>query len=484
MFKDSIHEYSVKSCPTTEPEELEELLNSMAVEGWELFTIHEAESRKGGMQYNCIFFREYEEPDEDSEIVAVSDFKSKMEKMMNSSDDRYEECKEIQRSINDKQQRIAKIKNMLDSTSGSINREKLNQEMASLIKEIQTLKNELFDVISPDNMYEKIAQEKLTILISEELIDLINSGKNASLIAETVKIRQNLTDELGYVIPAVKFKETEGLEANEYAIDVRGIKIFSGRVHPGYLMYYYDQLNITRKPKNTLEDIDSVTGQKILWIEESKTRNFWEKGLTPAQVIAKNLEHASIKYVNEILDYNDVNRYIEIAGSSNLFLIENVIPNFISITELRSLFVSLLRERVPLKDIVYVFERLNDLSQQDDKDDLSEKFRLAVSRYICNAIADKNKNIYAVKLSDKLVKSLQKANWNYKSIPAKKLVKQLLQTINEHSISTSNLTVISPVYAREKMFNLLNQYIAEIYVLSSEELCDEFNIELIADINE
>ena len=263
MFEEARYQYSVRTSPSDDPEKLEDLLNSMSEEGWELYMLHEVDSRSGGLQYNCIFQREFLEEDDEPEIVEVNDFKTRMEKMLRSEP--YEECREIQGRINQKHARIAEIKKQLDSSSGNINRKKLNEEISQNLIELNELKNELTDIMQPDLMYERINQDKLTIIISEELVDLINNEKNGELIAETVKLRQKLADKLGYIIPAIKFINSAMLDANEYIIDLRGSKVLSGNVYPEHTMFYAAQANIGRKPKGTIEGIDPVTNEKVFW---------------------------------------------------------------------------------------------------------------------------------------------------------------------------------------------------------------------------
>ena len=83
MFKDSRQEYMIKTCPTSDVEKLEALLNDMAKNGWDLYSMSEAEAENGDYQYNCIFIREFEEDDEieEDDSINVGDFCSKMEKI-------------------------------------------------------------------------------------------------------------------------------------------------------------------------------------------------------------------------------------------------------------------------------------------------------------------------------------------------------------------------------------------------------------------
>ena len=85
-------EYVIKSVPTDDKQMLEDLLNEMSEEGWDLYTMHEVEGEEDDYQYNCIFMREKEQTDEAEpfdKIVRVNNFKSQMEKMLASSTPTY-----------------------------------------------------------------------------------------------------------------------------------------------------------------------------------------------------------------------------------------------------------------------------------------------------------------------------------------------------------------------------------------------------------
>jgi flagellar biosynthesis protein FlhA len=493
MFEESRLEYAVKTCPTTEPDELEILLNEMADEGWELYMLHEADSGKG-IQYNCIFSREYDAEDEmnGSEVADVLDFKSKMEKMILPSDEPYEECKEIQANINLIQEEITKIKKLLDSSAGDIDYQTLNEEISTKLRELNELKADLADVINPTYMYERVNQDKLTLIISDELMNLVDDQHGIGLISETVKLRQNLADKLGYIIPAIRFTDSDTLEANEFRIDIRGSKVLSGFVHPEYIRFYEGQANISRKPKTAIEDIDPVTGNRVFWIAETKTKDFWENGLNPVQVITNSLEHIVCKYVNEILDYTDINNYIGIVGTHNLFLVENIIPDELSIGDIRQIFADLIKEKVSIKDIVYVFERLNDFIQDTEtKDKILEKLRVSLKRHISSSIADVNNNIYGIILNNEYAETLedllvQDENISYfmpKEQKSKKLIKKVMDIVRNSDFDISNTALIVPAFIRKQLFNIFEQIIPGLAVITSQEIAAGYNLEIIDTIS-
>jgi flagellar biosynthesis protein FlhA len=485
MFKNLKNEYSVQVAPLDEPDALEEMLNKMAKNGWDLYTMNEAESPSGKPCYNCIFVRESDDKEDDGQVVEIGDFKSKIEKMFEPSDEPYQQCRQIQRKIREKHERITRIKSALESTTSEKEHQKLNEDISNSLSELKDLKSQLAESIEPDNFFDKISLNKLSIILSDELIDLVNPEFEAPLVTETVKIRQNLAEILGYVIPAVHFSNSEDLDSNEFVIKIRDIETLKGTVYLGYRMFHHGEANISRKPKDAIESEDFITGEKVFWIEESKTKDFWEKGLKPEDVIAKALQYIVLKYVDEILDYNDINKYIELVSRNNIYLVENLIPDYLSIGSIRFIFAQLLKEKVPLKDIVYIFEKLNDFADEESKEDILANLRISLSRQICKSIADENKTFFAIELSEDLIEDTEKmlsAENEVISVDiafVQKLIKKIRLILQETSSNIENTALIVPSGIRHILFSILEDYIPGLSVLAKEEISKDFTIELI-----
>lgn len=492
MYKGIRMQYVIKSVPSDNTKALENLLNEMSQAGWDLYSMHEVEADEG-YQYNCIFASEdaSENDNEEDEVVNITTFKSQMEKMLSSSLSPYESCKELQEKIKEQRKKIVKIKTQLEAQSESPiskNRQHLNEEISKGLRELDELRQKLLRTISPENMYSKIRQEKLAINLSEEALDLVNPDNGGSLIAETVKIRQKLAEELGYVIPKVSFQDDEKLNSNEFSIKVRGIDVITSYVYPNYLMFFEDDLKLDKKQKDAIYSMDEITGKKIIWIEEKKSKGFWQKGLTAAEFVSRLLENIVIKNIDELLDYADVNQYMEIVSEKNMFLIENVIPDFVSIAELRYLLVNLLREEISIKDIVYIFEKINDYSDEESKEDLLDKIRLSLLRYISKKISNDEGVIQTFELSDKTYQSLFakiKANDNIvriEGVKVEKIANSILKKMKKYNVDISNLTILAPIEVRHMLFMILSQFVSNIKIIAREEIANEYTIEVIDEI--
>ena len=175
MFKGTRMQYIIKSVLSDNTKALEDLLNEMSQAGLDLYSMHEVEI-DDGYQYNCIFATDSEikkEGEEDEDVVNINTFKSQMEKMLSSTHSPYDSCKEIQDKIKEQRKKIVKIKTQLEAQSEapiSKNRKSLNDEMSKGLKELDELRQTLMKTISPEAMYCKLQEEKLSIHLSEEAL--------------------------------------------------------------------------------------------------------------------------------------------------------------------------------------------------------------------------------------------------------------------------------------------------------------------------
>lgn len=493
MFKGTRMQYVIKSVPSDNTQALENLLNEMSQAGWDLYSMHEVEV-EDGYQYNCIFATDAsieKESNEAEDVVNINTFKSQMEKMLSSTASAYDSCKEIQDKIKEKRKKIVKIKTQLEAQSEapiSKNRKSLNDEMSNALKDLDELRQTLMKTISPEAMYSKLQEEKLSINLSEEVLELVNPDLGGVLIAETVKTRQKLAEELGYVMPKIIFQDDEKLSPFEFSIKIRGIEAINSFVYPECLMFFEDDLNLGKKQKELIYAQDEITGKKIVWIEEKKTKGFWEKGLSASEFISRLLEHIVIKNINELLDYTDMNHYMEIVGEKNLFLIENIIPDFISVAELRYLLANLLREEISIKDIVFIFEKINDFVDENSREDLFDKLRLSLTRYISKKYSNADGVIQAFELSEETFKkvfSKMKAEDSIVRVDGLKLEKlasAILKKAIQNDMDLNNIVIFTPLEMRHMFFMVMSQFISNIRVVAKEEIANDYTVEILDEI--
>ncbi len=482
MLKNTRQEFAIHSCPVENPKILEKLLNDMSKAGWDLYSIHETGDEEE-IKYNCIFIREIERSEEDGDLDDITGFKTAMERMMSSNEQPYDMCVSLQQKIKEKKEKIEDIKNFLD-TAKENEREVLNNEISKELETLNSLKKQLKKVMSPSKMAQNLGEERLSLSLSEELYCINNYEINDNILAQTVKIRQELTNELGYIIPKIKFIEEPALNENEFTINVHGIPVVKSFAYPAHLAFFEDDLNIKPYPKGSIKFRDPITSRKMVWIEKNEAKDYWTSGLNACEYIGRLIKYYSVHHVSEIFSYSDINRYIEMVSENNSFLIDSILGEYISVAELKYIFCELIKERISVKDVIYIFEKINDFSDEDMKSDALQRIRIALSRQICNSYANDKKQIFAYEVSEKTLDLLEEetqAEEEYDTsiirIDGNKF-KKFVKSLSMFSAQDKTVLIV-PNHLRQVFFALISQMFMDIPVLSYEEISSEYEIKLL-----
>jgi flagellar biosynthesis protein FlhA len=486
------YKYLVALSESTTAEDLEMLLNEKASDGWELFMLHEVDNRMGKTQYNCIFYKVEEDTGtsggENVEIKDIKDFKKRIEKLYNAQNPQ-DEYLSLHKKLVGKQQEIKKIKESLEKAFDEKERQNLNNRIQEELNELEKLNKELALISNAYNFFERIKFDKITIHLSDELIDLAEKENEDNLVARIIKLREELVDKLGFVIPNIHYTDDANLEANQYRIDIREVPAATGFIYPEHKMFFKGQANLTRKPKNAIAAVHPVYLFDVFWVNEAETKDYWEKGMSACDVLAMHLAYTCIKYAPELLDYKDINRYIEIVRKEDFELAENVIPDVVSPGDLRYILSNLIRENVSIKDITCIFERLMDLYQYAaEKEVLLEKLRICLKRAICYSRVDEANSIDAITIDPDLDKYFRDNliipdhSNPFISLPKEEmeaLMQQTASMIEKESARIENTVVICSNTTRQPLFALYEEFIPGLGIISHEEISNEIDIDEI-----
>ena len=486
MFSRNL-EYVIKEVQTDDRQALEDLLNEMSLDGWDLYTLHEIEGEDEYV-FSCIFMRERPVSDENEDfdkVVNIKSFKAQMEKMLSNNMTPYETCKDIISKIRSQKERVSAIKSEIDKVDWS-DRSRLNEQMSDELRRLESLRQDLAKEISPGCMYSRIGEDKFVVNLGDELLDFVSPDSQNDLLSETVKSRQKLTDELGYVMPKMIFKDDDELEPYEFSIKVHNLPVYKSTAVPEHIAYIKDDLKLSKKPAGTIVIKDEITGKDIWWIKEENTKDFWVEGYTPVEYIARAIEFISIKYISELFDYSDINRYVTLVEKRNPYVVNNIIPDFISLAELKYILINLIREGISIKDIDYIFEKINDFSDEMSKDGLLDRIRLSLAKHISQKYVTKEPTKvmeFTGKTLDtmfKLTESEEDTVIKVDGKVAERIAKKIIKTANDNELK--QIIIVVPMEIRHMVFSIFTEFINNLTVLAHEELSCDTNIEVIKTI--
>ena len=145
-------------------------------------------------------------------------------------------------------------------------------------------------------------------------------------------------------------------------------------------------------------------------------------------------------------------------------------------------------EQISIKDISYIFEKINDYSDEESKEDLFDKIRLSLSRYISKKVSNEDGVIQVLSLSNKTYQKLFSKLDTADNIvrvegeKAEKIAKVILKKIKQYNLDIANVVVLVPIEIRHMFFLILSQFISNIRVISKEEIANNYTIEILDEI--
>ena len=372
----------------------------------------------------------------------------------------------------------------------------VNKDVEAQMGQLDAVRQNMQDLINPNRMYERLGVDVLSFQVGANLLVIADPDQEGQLLAKIAALRQRVTDELGYILPNIRIMDSSAIDGNEYVIQIRGNTVATGFVYPGKYMVIAEQWDATGKPvpENAIVGVDPTYQAQAYWVDQDDID--LNLGLTPVEsvdVIITHLYECTRKYVDEIMTKTDVLKLMELVKSQDPTLVNDLVPTIISTSDLRKIFVNLIREKVSIKDIIFIFERLCDYARfSKEPDILSERLRAALGRQIC--LANSTDNIlYALTLSSEWEKTLddscQRTELGTMFLLNPLQVQELIETTASTLMKTHQQIGKQPVILcspriRLPLYQLLERHIPTIVVISYSELITDIRVEAVDTIGE
>ena len=373
----------------------------------------------------------------------------------------------------------------------------VNQDVQAQLGQLENVKQNMQDLVNPNKMYERLGVDVLSLQVGSGLLPIADPDQEGQLLAKIAALRQRVTDELGYIIPNIRIMDSSALDANEYLISIRGNKVANGFVYPGKLMVIADQWDATGKPApaDTIVNIDPTYQANAYWVDPSQIdENDHLTAVDSVDVIVTHLQECVRKYVDEVMTKTDVLKLMELVKSQDPTLVNDLVPAIISTSDLRKIFVNLIREKVSIKDIIFIFERLCDYARfSKEPDILSERIRAALGRQICLSNCTEDKVLYALTLSSEWEKTLddscQRTELGTMFLLNPMQVQELIETtastlMRAHQTVGRQPVILCSPRIRLPLYQLLERHIPTIVVISYSELITDIRVEAVDTIGE
>ena len=373
----------------------------------------------------------------------------------------------------------------------------VNADVQSQLGQLESVRQNMQDLVNPNRMYERLGVDVLSLQVGAGLLVIADPDQEGQLLAKIAALRQRVTDELGYILPNIRIMDSSALEANEYLIAIRGNTVATGFVYPGKYMVIADQWDSVKSsvPDDAIVGVDPTYQTQAYWVSEEDAKS--TKAITAVDatdVVVTHLQEVSRKHVDDVMTKTDVLKLMELVRSQDPTLVNDLVPTIISTSDLRKIFVNLIREKVSIKDIIFIFERLCDYARfSKEPDILSERLRAALGRQICLTNVQEDKVLYALTLSPDWEKvlddSCQRTELGTMFLLTPMQVQELIEStattlMTAHQNIGKQPVILCSPRIRLPLFQLLERHIPTIVVISYSELITDIKVEAVDTIGE
>lgn len=245
-------------------------------------------------------------------------------------------------------------------------------------------KKEKAEATKPENIVSLLQVDPMELEIGYSLIPLVDTGQGGDLLDRVVMIRRQCALELGLVVPTIRIRDNIQIKPNAYIIKLKGIEIAKGELLLDHFLAMNSGTVFEEVPG--IETIEPAFGLPALWIPETEREQAELNGYTvvdAVSVLATHLTEVIKMHAAEILGRQETQNLIDNLRQTNAALVDDVVPELMSVGEIQKVLANLLRERISIRDMATILEVLSDYARATkDTEVLTEYVRHAMARQI------------------------------------------------------------------------------------------------------
>jgi len=331
--------------------------------------------------------------------------------------------------------------------------------------------------------------DAISLEIGYNLIPLVEG--ESSLVERIRSLRKQIAMEMGYIVPSIHIKDNLMLKPSQYSILIKGVEIASSEIIPGRF------LAIGARIGQELDGIpakDPAFGVDSLWIEErdlSKAQMFGFTVVDGPSVIVTHLREILKNYGYELLGKQETQRLLDNLAKTHPRVVDDLIPNLLTLSQVQKVLQNLLRERVSIKDLQTILETLAEYaSVTKDPDILTEYVRQALSRRITKNVQNADGSISAIlfdpSLERSFIESLQSTSQGTIFAPdpivLEKAIEKVKVVADEATVKGYQPVLICSQVIRRFIKRAVERTMPSLPVLSPQEIAQGVKVYMLATV--
>ncbi len=342
-----------------------------------------------------------------------------------------------------------------------------------------------------NNVYSLINVEPIEMEFGYSLIPLIDESSGGKMINRIVIFRRQYAQDMGFVIPSVRLKDSSSLNTNQYIIKIRGEEVARGEI----LVDYYLALEppAISGEVDGIETVEPAYGIPSKWIRPENKEMAEIYGYTvidPLSVMLTHLSETIRRHAYELLGRQEVMQLLDNVKKHSAELVDELFPNQFTHSSFQKILNNLLKEGVPIKDMETILGTIVDsIPTTRDMDVITENIRIALKRTITRMFCDGGQMkvlTLDAELEKNIIGSMAKGEQGvYLALSPdvmQSVIGQLGDQIKKFSDLDQKPVILTSQVVRLYFYRLIEQFYPNVYVLSFNEIANNIQIQAVGNI--
>ncbi|MFT4034983.1 MAG: flagellar biosynthesis protein FlhA [Patulibacter sp.] len=342
---------------------------------------------------------------------------------------------------------------------------------------------------STDQARAALAIDPLELVVGFGLVPLVDAQAGGTLASRVSNVRRQIASELGTVIPPVRIHDEVGLRSHEYALRVRGAEVARGQVLAGH--------QLALDPGDAVGQLSGVPttepafGLPAVWIGDESQGEAEALGYTVVDtesVVVTHLTEVIRRHVADLLTRQDTKQLLDGLKEINAAVVDEVVPDLVSIGEIQRVLQALLREGVSIRDLGAIVEAIGDRARVTrDPNLLAEYARQTLGRAIVGPHLDDESRLRAIALDPSIEQEVADAitataDGEYLAMEpsrAQALVQALQQQSDQPLPGGSRPVLLCSSRIRRHLRRLVEQAVPQLPVCAYTEVAPGVTVETV-----
>ncbi len=321
----------------------------------------------------------------------------------------------------------------------------------------------------------------MEVQVGYGLIGMVDGEQGGALLERIKGLRRQTASDMGFLVPPIHIRDNLQLRPNEYAILLKGVELVRGEVLPGHVLAI-DPGTAQRGAVQGIPTKEPAFGLPALWVAESAREQAQMAGYTvvdTSSAIATHLSEVIKRHAHELVGRQEVQALLDEITKTHPKLVEELIPNLLSLGTVVHILANLLRERVPIRDLRTILEAVADhAGTTKDPDGLTEAARQALGRTITRQYLTQEGALPVISLDPRLDRKLaeqvavaaQTGQWGMDPSISQKLLTLLKQAAERVLAKGQQPIILCSPTLRRHLRRLTERVLPSVPILALNEI--------------